>query len=112
MSVRGSRDGIGRRGFARHRQRGERARPIRSLEVERDHTYAELVAHVEEEQRLLEAGEPLMGHPSFATEVASRPLTESRGQTTMSFDASAGEYGMTCIQLERSLAAAGPFVVR
>jgi hypothetical protein len=76
------------------------------------HTYAEFVAHLDEEQRRLEAGEPSLGHPTFATLVASTP-TDPRDQATVTIDAGDGEYGMACIRLDEDnggFAAAGPFV--
>lgn len=76
------------------------------------HTYAELVAHLDEEQRRLEAGEPSLGHPTFASLVASTPV-DPREEGTVTIDATAGEYGMACIRLDEDnggFSSAGPFV--
>jgi len=65
------------------------------------HTYAELDSHIKEEQRRATAGEPELGHPSFATlidqeSVASGTMTKSMATLTP------GTYGFVCIALVTS----------
>ena len=78
------------------------------------HTYAELGAHIKEEQRRAAAGEPELGHPSFAalihqTSVASG--TETKNISTLA----PGTYGFVCIAFETNgpgaIWLAGPLVV-
>jgi len=84
-------------------------------QMEEGHTYSELVAHIDEEQRRAEAGEPGLGHPTFATLVAEGEADPS-AEATITLEAAAGEYGMACIAIDpetetpSSISAAGPFV--
>lgn len=77
------------------------------------HTYDELAAHIAEEQRRLEAGEPGLGHPAFATLVAEASVSGAQG--TLSKDLSPGTYGLACIRFEGgsrvAIRAVGPFTV-
>ena len=78
------------------------------------HTYDELVAHFDEERRRDEAGEPGLGHPTFATLAAQGSAIDGRGQlVTPPLDP--GTYGIACILFgegERGgIWAAGPFEV-
>lgn len=60
------------------------------------HTYDELVAHVAEEMRRQEAGEPPLGHPTFAELVGEATAEESaEGELQMALES--GTYGMACI---------------
>lgn len=74
-------------------------------------TYDELVAHLGEEQRRLEAGEPPLGHPAFATLVAEASTASERG--TLTADLDPGTYGLACIRFEGGVPvqywSAGPF---
>ncbi|MEX2405758.1 MAG: hypothetical protein WD834_00325 [Actinomycetota bacterium] len=84
-------------------------------QMEEGHTYSELVAHIDEEQRRFEAGEPGLGPPTFATLVAQGRADPSE-EATITIEAAAGEYGMACIGIDpdqgtpASISAAGPFV--
>jgi hypothetical protein len=81
--------------------------------LEPGHTYDELAAHIAEEQRRSEAGEPPLGHPAFATLVAEASTTSERG--TLTADLDAGTYGVACIRFEGGAPvqywSAGPLVV-
>lgn len=84
-------------------------------QMDEGHTYSELVAHIDEEQRRFEAGEPGLGPPTFATLVAQGRADPSE-EATITIEAAAGEYGMACIGIvpdqgtPASISAAGPFV--
>lgn len=84
-------------------------------QINEGHTYSELVAHIDEEQRRAEVGEPGLGHPTFATLVAEGQADPS-AEATITLEAAAGEYGMACIGIDpdtetpSSISAAGPFV--
>jgi hypothetical protein len=81
--------------------------------LEPGRTYDELATHVAGEQRRLEAGEPPLGHPAFATLVAEASTVSERG--TLTADLDAGTYGVACIRFEGGAPvqywAAGPFTV-
>ena len=84
-------------------------------QLDEGHTYSELVAHIDEEQRRAEVGEPGLGHPTFATLVAEGEA-DPRAEATITLEAASGEYGMACIGIDpdsetpSSISAAGPFV--
>ncbi len=64
--------------------------------LDQGHAYAELEAHIAEEQRLDAAHEPGLGHPTFATLAAQLSVpagTESNREATVG----AGTYGFVCI---------------
>lgn len=83
------------------------------------HTYDEVVAHVREERRLAEAGQPGLGHPSFF--MGSSPSIRAEPRTahsrTVSGELKAGTYAIICIRTFeqvgqfRPLAVVGPLVV-
>lgn len=77
------------------------------------HTYEELAAHIDEERRRSERGQPPLGHPTFATLVAEAS-TDPAGEDTLTTALQPGEYGAACIRFEEGrpgLWAAGPFTV-
>jgi len=84
-------------------------------QLDEGHTYSELVAHIDEEQRRVEVGEPGLGHPTFATLVAEGEV-DPRAEATITLEAASGEHGMACIGIDpdtetpSSISAAGPFV--
>lgn len=64
--------------------------------LDQGHTYSELDAHIKEEQRRAAAGEPELGHPSFATMIAQESVasgTEVKNISTLT----PGTYGFVCI---------------
>jgi hypothetical protein len=62
------------------------------------HSYEELAAHIAEEQRRADAGEPGLGHPDFATLVAEASVAAGRGRLTSRL--APGTYGIACILFE------------
>lgn len=74
------------------------------------HEYEELVSHIDDERRRSEAGEPPLGHPSFARMVLQGEAEP--GETVgVVFDADPGVYGAACIRFEdepTAIWAAGP----
>jgi len=60
------------------------------------HAYAELDAHIKEEQRRAAAGEPELGHPSFATLVDQESVRSST-ETKIISTLMPGTYGFVCI---------------
>lgn len=73
-------------------------------------SYDDLVAHIREEMRRLDEGEPMLGHPTFATLVDSS--TTTGGLNAVTLDLTDGEYAMACIQIQQGvLAPAGPVFV-
>jgi hypothetical protein len=83
-------------------------------ELDQGHTYAELVAHIKEEQRRAAAGEPELGHPTFATLVDQESVL-SGSETKKIPNLKPGTYGFVCIAFERNgpgaIWVAGPLVV-
>jgi hypothetical protein len=76
------------------------------------HSYAELAAHIEEEQRRGQAGEPPVGHPTFADLVAEETAAGTTG--SLETNLSAGTYGFACIlqlAVNGGIWAAGPMEV-
>ena len=69
------------------------------------HSYAELLAHVNEEGRRLRLQQPQLGHPEFASLVRSVPV-DAQASGVLTADAGAGIYGMACIRWK--LAEEGP----
>jgi hypothetical protein len=64
--------------------------------LQEGHSYDELVAHIDEEMRRIEAGEPPLGHPDFADLIAeSTAATGADGE--LRTDLLAGTYGFACI---------------
>lgn len=69
--------------------------------LDEGHTYGELDAHIKEEQRRASAGEPGLGHPSFAALIAQESVasgTEVKNISTLS----PGTYGFVCIAFATS----------
>lgn len=64
------------------------------------HDYDELAAHIDEEGRRNEAGEPPLGHPSFATLVAEASA-EAGSTSELVTDIGVGTYGMACIYFDQ-----------
>ena len=78
------------------------------------HTYAELAAHIKEEQRRAATGEPELGHPSFAGLFDQESLAS--GTETKTIRAlTPGTYGFVCIAFAKqgpgAIWVAGPLVV-
>jgi hypothetical protein len=69
------------------------------------HTYAELLAHINEEGRRLRSQLPPLGQPEFASLVRSVPV-EKQASAVLTANAAAGTYGMACIRWK--LAEEGP----
>jgi len=69
------------------------------------HSYAELLAHFNEEGRRLRSQQPQLGHPEFASLVRSVPV-DAQASGVLTADAGAGIYGMACIRWK--LAEEGP----
>lgn len=65
------------------------------------HTYAELDAHIKEEQRRYAAGEPELGHPSFATLIDQESVA-SGSETKNISTLTRGTYGFVCIAFQTS----------
>ena len=64
--------------------------------LDEGHQYEEFAGHVDDERARDEAGEPPLGHPTFATLVAEASAEgEPPGQLTT--DLAVGTYGMACI---------------
>ena len=64
--------------------------------LDEGHTFSELDAHIKEEQRRAAAGEPELGHPSFAALLAQESVasgTEVKNISTLT----PGTYGFVCI---------------
>ena len=81
--------------------------------LDEGHTYPELVSHIDEERRRSEAGEPPLGHPTFATLVAEAS-TDADGVGSLTTTLEDGVYGMACIRFDEETGgiwAAGPFTV-
>lgn len=82
--------------------------------MDEGHTYDELTAHIAEEMRRQEAGEPPLGHPTFAELVGEATVEESaEGEPQMVLEP--GTYGMACIlfpapEVLGAIFAAGPFI--
>lgn len=77
------------------------------------HAFDELAAHIAEEQRRWDAGEPGLGHPTFATLVAEASVTAEHGLLASRLEP--GTYGVACILFEGGqpvhIWAAGPFTI-
>lgn len=76
--------------------RTEQAFNLDLWRLDQGHTYAELEAHIAEEQRRDAAHEPELGHPTFAARAAQLSVpagTESNREATVG----AGTYGFVCI---------------
>ena len=78
------------------------------------HSYAELDSHIKEEQRRAAAGEPGLGHPTFAALIDQESVasgTESKNISTLK----PGTYGFVCIAFATggpvAIWLAGPLVV-
>lgn len=69
------------------------------------HSYAELLAYINEEGRRLRSQQPQLGHPEFASLIRSVPV-ETHTSGVLTADAGVGTYGMACIRWK--LAEEGP----
>lgn len=78
------------------------------------HTYAELVAHIKEEQRRAAAGEPELGQPTFAALIDQESVASGTATKNIS-TLTSGTYGFVCIAFGTSgpgaIWVAGPLVV-
>lgn len=77
------------------------------------HSYSEFVAHIREEQRRIQAGEPGLGHPTFATLITTETV-EPQGTQSLVLPSEAATYGMACIPWRNGptgIFAAGPLTV-
>ena len=77
------------------------------------HNYAELVAHIQEEERRRLAGEAELGHPTFAT-LSSSTTVAAHVNQSLQIPETAGSYGMVCIRWNLGplrMFAAGPLTV-
>jgi hypothetical protein len=79
------------------------------------HDYDELAAHIDDDRARNEAGEPSLGHPTFATLVAEASA-EAGSAGKLIADLTAGTYGMACIFFDQpgslgGVWAVGPLVV-
>ncbi len=77
------------------------------------HSYSELVAHIKEEQRRSQAGEPGLGHPTFAT-LLTTEIVEPQRTKSLVLPSEAATYGMACIPWRggpTGIFAAGPLTV-
>ena len=73
-------------------------------------SYAEFRAHIQEAQRRRLAGEPELGHPTFANLSTSTTVFAGTGQS-LAIPGEAGTYGMACIPWKggpTGMFAAGP----
>ena len=59
------------------------------------HSYDELVAHIAEEMRRQEAGEPPLGHPAFA-ELVGEATAEASAEAELQVALEPGAYGIAC----------------
>ena len=80
-----------------------------------NHDHEELAAHIDEERARNEAGEPPLGHPTFA-DLAAEASAEAGSTGELITDMAAGTYGMACILFDRpgslgGIWAAGPITV-
>jgi len=84
------------------------------LRLDDGSSYQELAAIVAENQRRLQAGEPLLSPPSFAATVIQRPL-EPMGRSDVDTTLARGSYAIVCSRVTPSrteaLIALGPYVV-
>jgi hypothetical protein len=83
--------------------------------LDNGHDYEELAAYIDEERARNEAGEPSLGHPTFATLVAEASA-EAGSTGELITDIAAGTYGTACIFFDRpgslgGIWAAGPITV-
>jgi N-acetylneuraminic acid mutarotase len=79
------------------------------------HDYEEFAAHIDEERRRGEEGEPPLGHPAFATLLAESTAEEGINSELVT-DVAVGAYGMACIYFDQpgslgGIWAAGPITV-
>jgi hypothetical protein len=77
------------------------------------HGYSEFVAHVQEEQRRIQAAEPGLGHPTFATLIATETVAP-QGTKSLALPSAAGTYAMACIPWRdgpTGIFAAGPLTM-
>ena len=76
-------------------------------------TYAEFLAHIQEGQRRFQAGEPELGHPTFAS-LSTSVSVGAGASEPLSLPSQAGTYGMACIPWNNGptgIFAAGPLTV-
>lgn len=70
------------------------------------HAYSEFVAHIKEEQRRIQAGEPGLGHPQFATLITTETVAP-QGTKSLVLPTEPATYAMACIP-SNFIFAAGP----
>lgn len=63
--------------------------------LEAGHEYDELAAHIDEERRRATAGEPPLGHPTFAT-LVGEATAETDSTTDLVTNVGVGTYGLAC----------------
>jgi hypothetical protein len=73
------------------------------------HAYSEFVAHIKEEQRRIQAGEPSLGYPNFATLITTETVAP-QGTKSLVLPSEPATYGIACIP-SNSIFAAGPLTV-
>ena len=74
------------------------------------YTYDQLAAHIVEERRLAEAGEPGLGHPFFVGDLIEIVL-QARESGTMVGTVRSGTYGIVCIRMFQQTGKPRPFGV-
>jgi hypothetical protein len=72
------------------------------------HSYAELLAHVNEEGRRLRSQQPPLGYPDFASLIQSVDV-DAQASSVITADGGTGSYGMACIRWK--LAEEGPLAI-
>jgi hypothetical protein len=77
----------------------DRAAAFNIAAIEEGHSFDELVSHIDQEIGLAEAGDPALGHPSFAVPLFD-VLLDAGGSGTLSGTISdPGTYGLTCARV-------------
>lgn len=61
-------------------------------------SFEELVAHVEEERRLADAGDAGLGHPSFASSLISSGILQAEESKVINGVTQPGTYGIVCLR--------------
>lgn len=83
--------------------------------LDQDHGYDELAAHIDEERRRAAAGEPPLGHPTFAT-LVGEATAETDAVSDLATSVDPGTHGLACILFDQDggfggIWAAGPITV-
>jgi hypothetical protein len=72
------------------------------------HTYDELAAHVAEEVRLAQAGEPGLGHPDFVADLVE-VVADAGNSASATGTLRVATYGLVCARLSETASQRGPF---